>query len=70
MITHGPVPLQTPPLSAQPAKVEPGSGAALKVTSWPWMNSWVQLSVQSTPVGVDVTVPAPLRKLVTFTVCV
>jgi hypothetical protein len=50
------VPEQTPD---QPAKVEPPTGDAVKVTSAPTVKFPVQVAPQVMPAGLEVTVPAP-----------
>src|SRR5207244_12644802 len=53
------VPEQPPPL--QPAKVEPATGAAVKVTEVPLANAAAQVAPQAMPAGALVTVPLPAR---------
>jgi hypothetical protein len=53
---HVPIPVHTPD---HPAKVMPGSGAAVKATAVPWGKLAVQRSGQSIPAGVLITLPAP-----------
>ena len=63
MVTEqAPVPKQPPPL--QPVKVEPGSGAASKVTGVPTGKGTEQVAPQSIPAGKLVTVPVPAPALV------
>src|ERR1700743_2398026 len=59
---HVPVPVHRPD---HPAKVVPASGAAVKTTAVPLGKLAVQLSGQSIPAGLLVTVPAPVPALVT-----
>ena len=56
------VPVQAP---LQPAKVEPLAAAAVSVTEVPLEKLALQVLPQLMPVGVEVTVPAPLPALVT-----
>ena len=64
MVTeHSPVPKQPPPL--QPVKVEPGSGAASKVTKAPLGKGTEQVAPQSIPAGKLVTVPVPAPAVMT-----
>jgi hypothetical protein len=60
---HAPVPEQPPPL--QPVKVEPGAGAAVKVTAVPLANAAEHVVPQEMPVGALVTVPVPVPALET-----
>jgi hypothetical protein len=53
---HAPVPLQAPP---QPAKVEPESGVAAKLTTVPLAKLAEHVVPQEVPEGVLVTVPVP-----------
>ncbi len=57
------VPEQPPPL--QPVKVEPATGAAVKVTAVPLANDAEQVVPQLIPAGALVTVPVPAPALVT-----
>jgi hypothetical protein len=66
MTVQGPVPLQPPPL--KPAKVEPGSDAAVKVTEVPLSKDAEQVLPQVIPLGLLVTVPLPTPALVTVRV--
>jgi hypothetical protein len=54
---HEPVPLQTPD---QPAKVEPAAAVAVSVTAVPVLKVAVHVIPQLMPVGLLVTMPAPL----------
>jgi len=56
------VPEQPPPL--QPVKVEPATGAAVRVTAVPLANDAEQVVPQLIPVGALVTVPVPAPALV------
>src|SRR5437899_1262843 len=58
-----PVPEQPPPL--QPAKVEPVAGFAVSVTNVPLSNEAEQVTPQSIPGGLEVTVPLPEPSRVT-----
>jgi hypothetical protein len=62
---HAPVPLQAPP---QPAKVEPESGVAARLTTVPLAKLAEQVVPQEIPEGVLVTVPAPFPLLDTVRV--
>ena len=53
-----PLPVQTPP--NQPAKVEPASGVAVRVTIVPALYVFKQMLPQLMPVPVIVPVPVPL----------
>ncbi len=66
MTVQGPVPLQPPPL--KPAKVEPGSAAAVRVTEVLLLNEAWQGAPQLTPAGLLVTVPSPDPVLATVRV--
>lgn len=57
-----PVPLQAP---LHPANVEPAVGVSLSVTCWPLLKLAVQPPPQLIPVGLLVTVPAPVPAFVT-----
>lgn len=57
-----PVPLQAP---LHPANVEPAVGVSLSVTCWPLLKLAVQPPPQLIPVGLLVTVPAPVPPFVT-----
>jgi hypothetical protein len=59
---QAPVPLQAP---LQPAKVDPESGVAVKLTTVPLSKSAEQLEPQEIPAGVLVTVPVPVPLFVT-----
>src|SRR5207302_782519 len=61
-----PVPEQPPPL--QPAKVEPATGAAVKVTEVPLAYAAAQVVPQAMPAGALVTVPLPAPVLLTVSV--
>jgi hypothetical protein len=66
MVTlHAPVPLQAP---LQPAKVEPESGAAVKLTTVPLAKLAEHVVPQEIPEGVLVTVPVPAPLLATVRV--
>src|SRR5437867_1143788 len=58
-----PVPKQPPPL--QPVKVEPVAGVAVSVTKVPLSNEAEQVTPQSIPGGLEVTVPLPEPSRVT-----
>src|SRR5436853_1122399 len=60
------VPEQPPPL--QPEKVEPATGAAVKVTEVPLANAAAQVAPHATPAGALVTVPLPAPALLTVSV--
>src|SRR5437773_6450261 len=60
------VPEQPPPL--QPAKVEPATGAAVKVTEVPLANAAAQVAPHATPAGALVTLPVPAPALLTVSV--
>jgi hypothetical protein len=61
MVTlHAPVPLQAPP---QPANVEPGSGAAVKLTTVPLAKLAEHVVPQEIPEGVLVSAPVPVPLL-------
>ena len=51
-----PLPLQSP---LHPAKIDPGSGAAVRFTLLPWGNCPLQVAPQSIPAELEVTVPLP-----------
>lgn len=59
------VPAQSP---LHPAKTDPRSGAAVRVTVLPWGNCSLHVARQLIPAGLDVTVPVPAPALVTVTV--
>jgi hypothetical protein len=61
--THGPLPMQPPPL--HPAKVEPGAGVAWSETSDVAGKFSVQSAPQSMPAGDETTVPLPVPPRVT-----
>src|SRR6267142_5133187 len=63
---HVPLPVQPPPL--QPVKVEPATGAAVKVTEEPLVNDAEQVVPQEMPAGLLVTVPLPAPALETVSV--
>ena len=66
MVTlQAPVPLQAPP---QPAKVEPESGVAVKLTTVPLAKLAEHVGPQEIPEGVLVTVPVPAPLLATVRV--
>jgi hypothetical protein len=56
VVQVGLIPLQAPD---QPAKTEPGAGAAVSVTCVPAVKVAVQAVPQSMPVGAEVTTPTP-----------
>ena len=60
-----PVPAQSP---LHPAKTDPESGAAVRLTVLPWGNCPLHVARQSIPAGLDVTVPVPAPALLTVTV--
>lgn len=60
-----PVPVQSPP---HPAKTDPGSGAAVRLTVLPRENCPLHVVRQSIPEGLDVTVPVPVPAWLTVTV--
>ena len=60
------VPVQPPPL--QPVNVEPGAGAAVRVTAVPLANGDEQVVPQETPAGALVMVPEPVPALVSVSV--
>ena len=62
---HAPVPEQAP---LQPAKVEPASGVAVRVTAEPGVSACEQVVPQEMPAGVLVTVPEPVPLFVTESV--
>jgi hypothetical protein len=63
MVTvHVPVPLHAPP---HPVKVEPEAAAAVNVTLAPPAKDELQALPQLIPLGVEVTVPAPVPLLAT-----
>ena len=62
---QAPVPVQLP---LQPVKVEPATGAAVKVTMVPVANAAEQLAPQEMPAGALVTVPVPTPVLLTVSV--
>ena len=53
-----PTPVQPPPL--HPVKIEPGSLTAIRVTTVPLKKLPLQIPPQSTPAGLDLTVPDPV----------
>jgi len=59
-----PVPVHAP---LQPTKVEPDAGAALSATVVPALKEALQELPQSTPLGLDATVPLPVPALLTVT---
>ena len=59
-----PVPVQAP---LQPVKVEPEAGVALRAMLVPEVKEALQLPPQSTPLGLEATVPVPVPALVTAT---
>src|SRR5207244_96694 len=61
-----PVPEQPPPL--QPVKVEPATGAAVRVTGVPVANAAEHVTPQEMAVGALVTVPVPAPVLLTVSV--
>src|SRR5262245_65859179 len=61
--THVPVPVQPPPL--QPVKVDPATGAAVRVTMVPDVNETEQVVPQLMPAGELVTEPPPVPALLT-----
>lgn len=61
-----PVPVQAP---LQPAKEEPDAGDALSATLVPESKEALHALPQSTPLGLDATVPAPVPALLTVTAC-
>ncbi len=61
-----PVPEQAPPL--QPEKVEPATGAAVKVTAVPLANAAAHVVPHARPAGALVTVPLPTPALLTVSV--
>ena len=65
MKLHVPVPAQTPPL--QPAKNDPGVGAAVRVTAAPVPKMTEQVAPQLIPAGELLTVPDPVPASVTLT---
>src|SRR5262245_41185767 len=65
---HEPVPLQPPPL--HPVNVEPPVGAAVRATVLPLGKSAAQVAPQEMPLGLLVTVPAPVPDLLTVNWCV
>ncbi len=62
---QGPVPVQSP---LHPAKTDPGSGVAVRLTVLPWGNCPLHVARQSIPAGLEVTVPVPAPTLLTVTV--
>ena len=62
---QGLVPVQSP---LHPAKTDPGSGVAVRLTVLPWGNCPLHVARQSIPAGLDVTVPVPAPALMTLTV--
>jgi hypothetical protein len=60
-VMHVPTPVQPPPL--HPAKVEPGLLVAVRVTAVPSRKKPLQIPPQSTPAGLDMTVPDPVPTL-------
>ena len=63
-----PVPLHPPP--DQPANADPDAADALKLTLVPELNPALHVAPQLIPVGVEVTVPAPVPPLATESVYV
>jgi hypothetical protein len=59
-----PVPVHAP---LQPVKVEPVAGVALSPTLVPALKEALQVPPQSTPLGLDATVPLPVPALLTVT---
>jgi hypothetical protein len=55
--THGPVPLQPPPL--HPVNTDPAFGVAVRVTTVSLTNSAAHVAPQLIPAGLLVTVPVP-----------
>src|SRR5437764_13945631 len=53
---------------AHPAKLDPVSGVAVRVTGVPWSKSVVQVAPQSMPAGLLVTAPVPTPAVVTVSV--
>jgi hypothetical protein len=66
--THVAVPEHPAPV--HPVKIDPVAGVAPSVTSVSYSKLAEQVGPQSTPAGVDVTVPAPLPAFVTASRCV
>jgi hypothetical protein len=62
MTTQDPLPLHAPD---QPSKIDPLSGAAVKVTLVPVLNAKSHVAPQSMPLGELVTTPVPLPSLIT-----
>jgi len=56
-VVQAPVPLHPPPV--HPAKDEPGSGLAVRVTELPVANGAVHVAPQSIPFGLLLTLPDP-----------
>jgi hypothetical protein len=54
----------------QASKIDPGAGVAASVTSWPVENGALQVSPQSIPAGLLVTVPLPVLPIVNVKVWV
>src|SRR5438128_1721959 len=63
---QAPVPEQPPPL--QPVKIEPATGAAVRVTGVPVANAAEHVTPQEMAVGALVTVPLPAPVLLTVSV--
>jgi hypothetical protein len=61
---HAPVPAHAPP---QPVKVEPAAGVGVSTMLVPEAKEGLQTLPQSTPVGLEATVPLPVPALVTAT---
>lgn len=64
---HAPVPEHAP---AQPVKVDPLPGAAVRVTDVPVVKLALQVAPQLMPAGELLTVPVPVPALLTVSVCV
>jgi len=63
---HGPVPEQTPD---HPTKTAPRPGVAVSTTVVPAANDALQVTPQSIPVGLLVTVPLPLAVTLNANTC-
>ncbi|MDH3461251.1 MAG: hypothetical protein OEM00_09825 [Burkholderiaceae bacterium] len=61
LTVQAPEPVHAP---LQPSKREPIAGVAVSVTDVPLLMAALQLVVQLSPAGVDVTLPLPLPLLV------